>query len=163
MDNEHFLGLSIIAWTAISSIATSLAVITALFIPLVDRNRRRLNIFKNIENEIDRNIDIINKASNIDESYLPFINAPNPVKKGFILQDIRTHYWDENKQYVSEYSNEKYIEYSQINTTIKETRDFANEVLSLGADNPQLNYIEIALERACSYIKSLIKYREKVK
>jgi len=162
MNNELFLGLSNIAWTAISSIATSLAVITALFIPFIDRNRRRLNIFKIIEDEIDRNIDIINKASKIDESYLSFIKAPNPVKKGFILQDIRTHYWNENKQYVSEYSSRKFIEYSQINGIVEETRDFASEVLSLGADNPQLNYIEIALERAYSQIKKIKKYGERV-
>ncbi len=162
MNNELFLGLSNIAWTAISSIATSLAVIIALFIPILEKNKRRLNIFSIIEDEINRNIDVINKASKVDESYLSFIKAPNAVKKGFILQDIRTHYWDENKQYVSEYSNKKFIEYSQINEVIKETHDFAKEVLNIGSENPPLNYIEIALERACSQIRNIKKYGERI-
>jgi hypothetical protein len=162
MQTELFFGLTNIAWTAISSIATSVAVITALFIPYVEKSRRRLNIFEIIENEIDRNITVINKAFNLEETYLSFTKAPIAVKKGFILQDLRTNYWDENKQYVSEFSAKKYNEYLQVNEIIMEIKGFSSQVLNAGQNDSSLNYIEIALERTYSQIRSLKKYRSRL-
>ncbi len=154
MQNDIFLGLSSVGWTAISSIATSIAVITALFFPLIDKIKRRKNIYSIIDHEIKRNIAVLNKALSLNENYLSFTNAPAAVKKGFIIQDISTNYWEENKQYISEHSSKKYNEYLEINNIFNETKAFAFQVLNTNEIDPPLQYIEVALERAYSLLNN---------
>jgi hypothetical protein len=108
MANEHetFLFLSGLAWTAISSIATALAVIVALLLPFYLDWKKRKNLSLLIEDEIHRNLDRMKKSDNMKSGKLPNGDTIRKVDiMSAFLVHLDTHIWEQNKQTIAEISS----------------------------------------------------------
>jgi hypothetical protein len=127
-EKEVFLGLSNIAWTAISSIATAGALIYVLLSPITAKLQKRSNVYKSIEKEIKKNLSFVKNAYERRSGQLEGKEIPRYQLISPILEWINTDYWKENKQFVSESSRIKYDEYIKINDKIEEIKKYADEI-----------------------------------
>ena len=152
--SDYFLGLSSTAWTAISSIATAGALIVALFLPFYEKISRRYRIYKNISYELLKNFDVINKAKQKKESVANKNDLTKEVEICYLLGQINTDYWDNNKQYISEASLKRYNKYCDINNEISELKIFAEELRNEDDSIKYISRIIPALES--TYQKNLL-------
>lgn len=154
---ETFLCLSGLAWTAISSIATALAVIVALLLPFYLNWRRRENLRILIEDEIDRNLEWIKMSDQMwgeDPSNGVKFRKVDLLCAGLVHLD--THIWEQNKQTIAEISSQKYLKYLDMEAEISKLKKYAIEIDESKGKNP-VNLIEAMLENE---IKPAIKKLE---
>ena len=95
---EMFLSLSIVAWSAISSIATLLAVAVALFLPFYYEKKKQQNLGRLIEYELNKNIELLGKAysqkvTKIRDREISKINLMCP-----ILEHLNQEIWNDSKE-----------------------------------------------------------------
>lgn len=158
---ELFLGLSNTAWTAISSIATFLAVLVALYLPLSERFNRRRKIYKSIENEIRNNFRVLEKIKN--QSFATAVTkligeTPQFVVIAHVTRQIDVEYWEHNKQLISESSFKKLGEYTAINKELKELKLFGEEVLQPSRSSNHADLFLIGFESTYTKMKKFEKY-----
>jgi hypothetical protein len=126
---EVFLGLSNIAWTAISSIATAGALVYVLLDPITAKIKKKNNVYHSIEKEIKKNLSFVRSAYEKRSGQLKGEEIPRYELISSILEWINNDYWKENKQFVSESSKRKYDEYLKINEKIDEIKKYADEII----------------------------------
>ena len=101
---KTFLMLSSTAWTALSSIATFLVVLVALFLPFYQERKKRKNLIELIEDEIKSNSKTLEMAQK-NEGMAPAI-----------LREINLNIWEDHKQNLANISSDDYLEFKEINT-----------------------------------------------
>lgn len=111
---EKFLCLSGLAWSAISSIATVIAVIVALFLPFHYEKKKKRNLSKLIENEIESNNNLLIKADQCKDGNFNGATIFRLNLMCSVLVNIDYSVWSDNKQTIAEISAERFLQYSEI-------------------------------------------------
>ncbi len=162
---ETFISLSGLAWSAISSIATVLAVIVALFLPFYSVRKKKSNLSKLIEKEIDFNIELLKKASlckdeNLDGTHISRLNIMCT-----ILSKIDLNVWNDNKQTIAEVSSSRFMKYSEINKRLDSIKEYAVEIIKTEGRSLYIHLIDGEVLKCLQLIddkKLLNKMKEKI-
>lgn len=139
---ETFISLSSIAWSAISSIATVLAVIVALFLPFYYEKKKKTNLSKLIENEIRSNIDLLQEANSTKEG---IINGRTTSRLNLMcpkLVHLSLNIWNDNKQTIAEITAKKFLKYSEIANFLERIKLYAVEIEEKKGQSPYAAFIE---------------------
>ena len=119
---ETFLMLSSTAWTALSSIATFLVVLVALFLPFYQERKKRKNLIELIKDEIKSNSETLEVAQKNKDM------APA------ILREINLNIWEDHKQNLANISSNDYLEFKKINTMFHYLKKDAELIHSIDKD-----------------------------
>ena len=125
---ETFLCLSGLAWSAISSVATVMAVVVALFLPFYYEKKRKWNLSKLIENEIEANNHLLKKADQCKDSNFKGALISRINLMCAVLVNIDYSVWSDNKQTVAEISAGRYLRYSEITKLLESIKIHALEI-----------------------------------
>ena len=159
MEQDVFLGLSSTAWSAISSIATVLAVFVALFIPFYYESKRKRNIDNILECELFENYKLLKKAQQCNDGNF----RGQPISKiqlmCLVLNTLSVECWKENKKSMAEMSKQMYAKYSEVNSFIEDICKHSNEIIESKLISSYASIIEKEVDLAISKIEKLIKKR----
>lgn len=148
-----FLSLSSVAWSAISSLATVLAVVVALFLPMYVERKKKNNLIKLIEHEIQMNIKFLKKASSkqevtLNDEKISRLNLMCP-----ILSNIYLNVWNCNKQTVAELSAISYLQFAEIAHSLELIRSYAIEIDNSKGESPYSYMVDDEIERCLQLSK----------
>lgn len=142
-----FLFLSSTAWSAISSLATVSAVIVALFLPMYLERKRKNNLMKLVEHEIQMNIGYLRKAISVQDTNLKGNRMSRLDQMCQILSHIYLGVWKYNKQTVAELSAINYMKFSEIVYSLELIRSYAVEIDTSKEESLCLYVVESEIER----------------
>jgi hypothetical protein len=127
-EQELFLWLSPTDWSAISSIATLLAVVVALFLPFYYERKKKHNLGLLIEYELKKNIELLKKANTQADGEIngKIISKLNLMCPG--LEHLTLNIWNESKQSIAEISSAKFLKYTEITKLIETIKFHAIEI-----------------------------------
>jgi SNF family Na+-dependent transporter len=159
MEAETFLYLNGIGWAAISSIATLLAVIVALFLPLLQDNKKKRNLLKLFLIDILRNYDLLVKANSCKDTNINGALISRVSMMCAVLQNIDNSFWTENKQTIAEISSKKYSDYNTIQKIFLSIKKHIDEIMISQGKSPFVGIIEDEVQKGIQDIESWIKPR----
>ncbi len=142
-----FLFLSSTAWSAISSLATLSAVVVALFMPMYMEKKRKNNLMKLVEHEINMNIGYLRKAISAQDTILNGNKISRLDNMCQILSRIYLGVWKYNKQTVAELSAPNYMKFSEIVYSLELIRNYAVEIDTSKEESLCLYVVESEIER----------------
>ena len=152
---ELFLSLSPTDWSAISSIATFLAVVVALFLPSYYEIKKKQNLVRLIEYELKKNIELIKKAHSLEEGKLEGkviskLNLMCPV-----LEHLNLSIWNDCKQSIAEISSAKFLKYTEIIKSIETIKFYAIEIISSKGQSVFSAFIESEISECLQMYEDL--------
>lgn len=140
MADETFLYLDSIGWSGLSSIATFLAVLVALFIPLVSSRLRLKNIRKALHVESTYNFNQIQYALKSKGSSLINNAIPFGVSLSAYLKHIRIDVWQYHNVTLAENSSKIFSYYYDYNNRLKQIKENSMMITNDNA-NPLIPFI----------------------
>jgi hypothetical protein len=158
MESEAFLKISSIGWSAISSIATVLAVCVALLLPFHQNNTKKKNILKVIKSNIKENYETLVRANKLQEATLNSKIVSRVNMMCAVLINIDIEIWNNNKQTIAELSSTKYEEYSKLIGEIERIKKHTGDIVNNQGISPCVGFIE---EEVDSVIKNIAKWLNK--
>lgn len=146
IEPETFLSFSSTAWSAISSMATVSAVAVALLLPFYYEKKKKRNLIKLIEDELNRNIDLLKKTNatkdkNVNGNVITKLNTMCSM-----LEFLSLNIWNDNKQTVAEISAKGFLKFSDIVRSIEEIKAHAVEINKTKGSSPYAVILEDEVE-----------------
>lgn len=159
METETFLFLTGIGWAAVSSVATLLAVIVALFLPFFTECIKKRNILKIADIQIQENYQLLLKANELQASSINGETISRVNMMSAVLRNIDNSFWYENKQKVAEISSKKYIEYNRIENILLSIKKHTDEINSSQGISACVGFIEEEVRDGIQIIEKWITDR----
>lgn len=157
MATETFLLLNEIGWAAISSVATLLAVIVALFLPFFLDCKKKHNILKISNIQIQEKYQLLLKASILNASSINGETISRVNMMCAVLKNIDNSFWEENKQKIAEISSSKYLEYNKIENIFSNIKNHTDEINSSQGQSPCVGFIEKEVQEGIKNIEEWMK------
>ncbi len=149
---ETFLGLSSLSWSAVSSMATVLAVIIALFLPFYVDKKKKTNLIKLIEEEINANAKLLKDADIMKDGNFDGTSINRLTLMCALLIHIDYSVWSNNNQTIAEISAKTFLKYSDIMKMLGVIKKYAIDYQKTKGMVPTSVFIDVTVKKCIKAI-----------